>query len=128
MTTTIPIGTASLYLEPIKIVEKVWGRELWLVNEENYCAKILQIKQWYQCSKHYHPIKHETFIVLTGVVFVEVGFENRRMLCGESQVIPTGAPHRFGTNFTGGASILEISTHHDDNDVVRLEESRKITD
>ena len=34
-------------LSPIKRVEKVWGEELWLVNQPGYCAKILILDQGY---------------------------------------------------------------------------------
>lgn len=114
------------HLQPIKVVEKVWGRELWLVNEPHYCAKLLEINYGYQCSLHFHPVKNETFIVLRGKVNVEVGYVECLMQRGQTQLVPAKTPHRFGTSSAFGAVILEISTHHDDSDVVRIEESRKI--
>ncbi len=113
-------------LQPIKIVDKIWGREIWVVNEEKYCVKFLEIKDGYRCSKHFHNVKHETFVVIKGTVNLECGFESKSLFPGQKQVIPPGTPHRFGTEDYAGAIILEVSTHHDDNDVVRLEESRKI--
>ena len=46
-----------------KVVEKDWGREIWMANnqEEDYCGKILQINQGYNTSLHFHLEKHETF-------------------------------------------------------------------
>ena len=123
-------------LSPIKRVEKVWGEELWLVNEPGYCSKILVLNQGYQCSKHYHPIKNETFIILHGSARIECGFTDKVMIVGDTLTIPAGTPHRFSSRFKKGVLgnqnqktiILEISTHHDDADVVRLEDSREIDD
>ena len=40
---------------------------------------------------------------------------------GESRTIEPRTPHRFSSTY--GGSLLEVSTHHDDADVVRLEPS-----
>jgi D-lyxose ketol-isomerase len=52
----------------IKHVKKVWGSEDWLVLNEKYCAKFLNINQGYECSVHYHAYKDETFYVLGGAL------------------------------------------------------------
>jgi len=52
----------------IKKVKKIWGSEEWLVNNELYCCKILNLKKGYRCSIHYHKDKDETFYVLKGIV------------------------------------------------------------
>ena len=51
-----------------KEVEKCWGHEIWLANnkENDYCGKILFIKEGESTSMHYHENKHETFYVLSG--------------------------------------------------------------
>lgn len=110
-------------------VDKLWGYELWLVNNEKYCAKILKINPGYQCSLHYHKVKDETFYVLTGTVHLEEEYPDRYprvwrvLIAGDSHRIYPGTPHRFYTTSQTGATVLEISTHHDEGDVVRLEES-----
>lgn len=45
-----------------KFVEKEWGHEIWLANneKENYCGKILHINQGHTSSMHFHMEKHET--------------------------------------------------------------------
>lgn len=120
-------------LIPIKTVPKVWGKELWLINNEDYCAKILEVNPGFRCSLHYHPIKHETFIVLRGTVILdflpsaypEHYFNSGRMIPGDIRDIKPLDRHRFGVvkDAPVPGIILEISTHHDDNDVVRIEES-----
>lgn len=110
-----------------KVITKVWGSEVWLVNEPEYCAKILTIKPGYKCSLHMHKVKKETFIVQSGVVKLGTGLANliiEYLTTDDSRTIMPGTPHRFSSE--EGATILEVSTHHDDSDVVRFTESGKI--
>ena len=43
-----------------KIVEKGWGYELWIINNEKYCGKSLFFNENSKCSMHYHLKKEET--------------------------------------------------------------------
>lgn len=121
-------------LDQYKQVPKAWGREVWLVNHPTHCAKLLYIEAGQQCSLHYHPIKAETFFVLDGTVNLEVGLEgkpaygttNTQLTEGESFTLEPYTPHRFSSATDGPAIILEISSQHSDDDVVRLEESRAL--
>lgn len=108
------------------VVPKVWGRELIIVNRDKYCAKFLIIEPGYQCSLHLHNVKQEDFYVLEGVVKLELGTLGHfvHAVPGTLQHIAVGRPHRFSS--LTGAIILEVSSHHNDDDVVRLEESGKI--
>ena len=106
-----------------KIVPKVWGRELWIVNRD-YCGKILELNRGYRCSLHHHKNKDETFYILDGLVFMEINNQKRVMHPGDTQLIKPNDTHRF----TGlkNSRILEISTHHEESDSYRDEESGKI--
>lgn len=108
-------------------VEKLWGQEIWMVNDE-YCGKILRVKPGYMCSLHYHPVKRETFYVQAGSVTLErvtnEGNFIELLFPGDSRTIPAHTPHRF-SSYTG-AQIIEVSTHHSDEDVVRLAPSRQL--
>ena len=109
----------------LKKVDKVWGNELWLINNEKYCAKFLDLKKGYQCSAHYHRLKDETFYCLKGKVRLEL--EDRVMVLREGdqvRVYPYNM-HRF-TSLTRTSKILEVSTTHRDSDSYRLIPSRKI--
>lgn len=109
------------------LVQKLWGREEWLVNELEYCAKYLMLRPGFQSSLHYHKVKKETFIYRMGDIEMEVGGKKEVWHYtpeGHQVTILPGTPHRFKC-FSTAAWLLEVSTHHDDNDVVRLEESRK---
>ena len=57
-----------------KKVEKDWGYELWLANNQdnNYCGKILFIEKGNSTSMHYHEDKHETFYVIDGTLRVDM--------------------------------------------------------
>lgn len=111
----------------IKKVEKAWGFEEWWVNEPEYCFKILVVKPGFQSSKHYHCNKKETFLALRGRCVLRVWDRASNSLAihtleSEKQVtILPGQPHQFylEANATEPCVIYEISTHHDDADVVR---------
>jgi mannose-6-phosphate isomerase-like protein (cupin superfamily) len=107
----------------IGFVTKLWGAERWIVNNALYCGKVLELDVGHQCSLHYHPIKSETFMVLSGIVRMEVGEKKFVMRTGDIVDVPAGTPHRFASEATR-SELLEVSTPHSDNDVVRLEESQ----
>lgn len=107
-----------------KYVEKLWGSEEWLVNNEIYCAKYLNLKRGAQCSLHYHVKKDETFYVLEGEILLELGEQGEvKLVKDTSWRLRPGQVHRFKT-LTDTARILEVSTTHSDDDTVRIEDSR----
>lgn len=120
------------HLEDRTYVAKKWGLEEWLVNNEQYCAKLLWITPGFQCSLHYHPVKKETFVALDGLVRVEYYIDGGKkkvetLLVGwrrDVLTLPPNTPHRFWSIGSDGGLLLEVSTTHDDADVVRIEESR----
>lgn len=104
------------------MINKVWGHEEVIVNS-TYCGKILHLKEGYQCSLHHHKEKDETFYILEGEVEMEVGSSKTVMTPGMKVRIYPHTNHRF--KGLAPSKILEISTHHEDGDSYRLEESRK---
>lgn len=119
------------YLGPLsgELHEKVWGEEIWIINNEDYCFKILVLKPGFQCSLHRHLQKRETFVVYAGLVKLEQcdvrgkHFEET-LISGDQRTIQPKTLHRFSSE--NGAVIYEISTTHSDFDVERLEESKAI--
>ncbi len=108
----------------IKVVPKVWGQEFWLVNNEFYCLKKMIAKPKCLSSLHYHMEKDETWIVQKGVLKVEVGGVTHLLEPASMPLrVPKWSIHRFGAYGNEECEFLEVSTHHDDEDVVRLEES-----
>ncbi len=110
-------------------VNRVWGGEHWLVNEELYCLKYLDLVRGFQCSLHYHKIKDETCYVLEGSVELEIEVKGERQTYmlhkGDQFHLFPNVPHRFKA-YTETASILEVSTHHENSDSYRLEPSGRI--
>ncbi len=103
----------------MEIIDKKWGYEEVIVNLPEYCGKFLHINKGGKSSVHYHKNKRETFLCIKGEVMLDVG--GHPFVMTEPCTINPGIPHSF-LGITD-AVILEISTHHDDNDVFRLTES-----
>jgi len=107
----------------LRVVPKVWGRELWIVNNELYCGKILELKPGFESSLHFHHKKDETFHILDGSCILNLEYKELQLGRGATVRIQPGTKHSFWTSDPKGCRILEVSTPHDDKDVVRLRES-----
>ena len=46
--------------------EKAWGHELWIINNELYCGKLLVFKKDKSFSMHYHLLKDEAWYISKG--------------------------------------------------------------
>jgi hypothetical protein len=108
--------------DSIQEVPRKWGKELWIVNCDEYCSKLLFVPKGAFSEYHYHNKKKETFYCLKGQVELTVSGKDRILdqFSKPVTVMPT-EPHIF----TGcsNAILLEISTHHSDDDVVFLSEA-----
>lgn len=123
-----------------QFVLKKWGWEQILVNRPEYCGKILTVlPNGNACSIHFHKLKHETFHVLEGSIFLELlgivgdpahptGYRvdrelDRLILCkGQALSLPPLMAHRFWT-VDIPAVFLETSSHDDPNDSYRFVDS-----
>jgi mannose-6-phosphate isomerase-like protein (cupin superfamily) len=114
----IPICTESC------TVDKNWGHEIVIVNNEKYCGKILVFKRGFKFSMHYHIIKQETWYVNVGsFIFYWIDTETaekhtKELFKGDVVTIPIGMPHQL-VALTDG-EIFEISTQHFDSDSYRV--------
>jgi mannose-6-phosphate isomerase len=110
-------------IEPIKQVERAWGREYWIVNNMQYCGKILQINAKKATSLHFHMAKHETMFLNDGLVHLvmvdpETGEEYViEMQPGDCVEIPPGQPHRIKAIVD--SFVHEFSTTHFEEDSYR---------
>lgn len=107
----------------LKEVPKVWGKETWIVNEPEYCAKFLHLNKHAQSSMHFHKKKKESFYSLEGTVALHIDGRDY-ILCPFSRpktILPQKKHQFWGIT---DAIILEISTHHREDDVVRLTPSK----
>ena len=106
------------------IHEKAWGYELWIHNEEDYCAKILHFNKDAKFSMHYHVIKEETWYVQSGKFQLNIidtdtaDILSYELNVGDIVEIPKGAPHQLIALEEG--DIFETSTEHFDEDSYRV--------
>ena len=114
-------------LAKAKRVDKDWGHEIWLANneKENYCGKILYIKFGHSTSMHFHQKKHETFYILEGALDIEIidtittDKYVKTINEGEVFVLDRLIPHRLVPK-GGDVKFVEISTFHEDSDSYRV--------
>lgn len=111
-------------LQGVATVPKGWGSEFWLVNNEDFCAKILRFNKGSKFSYHFHKEKREVFYVVKGYLkVIGINTENAEeyimfLQKGEILDIPRGAIHRLEA--LEESEIWEISTHHEDSDSYRV--------
>ena len=110
---------------PVRIVPKGWGREVWLVNNDLYCGKILEISKGKRCSLHFHQIKTESFYLRSGLLKVYIKqsptvemIEHFELKAGECMDIPRGLVHQMEA--LEDSELFEFSTQHFDSDSHRL--------
>jgi mannose-6-phosphate isomerase-like protein (cupin superfamily) len=118
-------GIMNRARQPVRIVPKGWGREVWIANNELYCGKILEIKQGKRCSLHYHKIKNESFYLRSGRLLVRVKenadsavVEEFEMKPGDCMDVPSGLVHQMEA--LEDSELYEFSTQHFDSDSRRL--------
>jgi len=109
-----------------KIVQKGWGEEIWIHNDEEYCGKILRFfKKGNKFSLHYHVIKKESWYVGRGSfeyfwLDTEKGEEHSRYIpIGTCITIERGQPHQL-VALEDNSEIFEVSTQHFDEDSYRI--------
>ncbi len=93
-----------------------------VVNNDLYCGKLLYIDKNAVSSYHYHNVKKETFYGLMGQVVLTV--DNKDYMLNpfsRPKTINPGQFHMF-RGITDGV-VMEISTPHKEEDVVRETES-----
>jgi len=110
----------------MKIVFKDWGREVWIVNNDLYCGKFLELSGGYTSSYHCHKKKYETFYCVEGGGILKYENVDIPLLPYDEPItIKPNTYHSFRS--ISPVKILEISTHHSDNDVFRKLPSGKIS-
>lgn len=111
-----------------KYVEKEWGHELWLFNDEelNICSKILFIKKGSKFSMHMHYSKSENFFVQSGKCILRIHKMQQSspqtvqtvLDKGESFFVDRLTAHQLEA--LEDTTIIETSTFHRDEDSYRL--------
>jgi len=90
-----------MVVEPVRLVEKPWGSELWVAVTEDYCLKLIVLNKGQRSSLQYHERKHEHLYVEAGLAKIE----------------STGPDGQIVTVIVGPGTILE----HRPGDLHRVE-------
>ena len=113
-------------IEKPKRVDKVWGYELWIYNDEEYCGKLLVFEEAYsKFSMHYHIIKKESWYVQEGqfkfdwIDTEDATLQTTILDVGDSVTIERGQPHQL-TALKPNSIIFEVSTEHFNEDSYRI--------
>lgn len=113
-----------------KIEEKKWGYEIFIVNNNKYCGKILHFNALKKGSLHYHLKKTETWYIQSGkfnlkLIDTSSGTEYfKELRKGDIITHTPGQPHQVFCLEEG--DIFEISTQHFDDDSYRITPSGEI--
>lgn len=113
--------------QAVNVVEKTWGSEEWIANNDLYCGKILRFRKGKKCSLHYHVLKTESFYLRSGRLKMRIMdspaaevIEEFVLEAGECMDIPPGLVHQMVA--LEDAELFEFSTQHFDSDSHRLTE------
>ena len=102
---------------------KGWGSEIEIHNGA-YCMKVLRFNPGALSSFHLHLEKTETWYVDRGEFYVRLIEQpgaievKHQLIAGDTLHLPAGTPHQL--HCLDGGTIIEASTYHDDDDVVRI--------
>ena len=105
--------------------EKAWGHELWIINGEKYCGKLLVFKKNKEFSMHYHLLKDEAWYISKGkfefkyIDTEEADEYTTTVNEGDCIHLLPGQPHQMKA-LTEGATIFEVSTQHFNSDSYRV--------
>ena len=108
-----------------KIVKKGWGKEIWFINNDEYCGKILCFDKGKKFSMHYHVEKKETWYIAKGRflfswICPEKGIVyNEYLKIGDVITNERGEAHQMEA--LEESEIFEVSSFHKDSDSYRIE-------
>lgn len=103
---------------------KGWGSEVWIINNDKYCGKLLKFKAGAAFSDHYHIVKEETWFVMDGEFELRhYDLDNAEKLVtklvpGDVVHIRPSTPHQLVALTEG--TVVEISTTHNEADSYRI--------
>lgn len=133
--------------EDMEYINKVWGYELIVTNNEEYCGKIMGFNKGHSSSVHYHKLKKETFLLKRGKIRLEwidiAGFKEEDIKVmyeehdagvpltkikmevldsGDAFELPRGRVHRVTA--LEDSEVIEFSTPSQDSDSYRIIQSK----
>jgi mannose-6-phosphate isomerase len=114
----------NIQISKAKIYPKGWGEEVWIINNDKYCGKLLKFNAGAQFSDHFHVEKNETWYVLEGKL--ELRYYNLTNAEKITRIIKKGAvvhipqfnPHQLRA--LEDSVVIEVSTEHKESDSHRI--------
>lgn len=108
----------------MKIVEKPWGREIWVAHTDKYAFKIIEFKKGTRSSLQYHVRKHEHLYVDSGLLQLEWENDQGQMetlTLHPGDVVENKPGRKHRAIAVEDTRLLEVSTPELD-DVVRVQD------
>lgn len=105
------------------VVNKPWGYEYLVYENESVAIWMLHVKQGHGTSMHCHPNKKTSLIVIRGEVVCSTleGFMIKR--AGEGLIIESSVFHSTRATSPRGAMVMEIESPPNKRDLVRLKDA-----
>ena len=97
----------------MKIVDKPWGREIWIAHTDRYALKIIEFKKGSRSSLQYHCTKHEHIYVDRGRLQVEWENESGSMAkleLGPGDVVENKPGRKHRVTALEDVRLIEVST------------------
>lgn len=107
-----------------RIIEKPWGREIWVAVTDRYALKIIEFNAGSRSSLQYHDRKHEHVYLDAGRLRMELEGEDGRMIeriIEPGDVIENAPGRKHRVEALVDSRLIEVSTPELD-DVVRVED------
>ena len=109
----------------MNFVPKGWGFEKWIVNNEEYCGKLLYFVKGRRCSWHYHKLKDEVFYVQSGKILVKYSESDEledasEVVLGQGDNFHVYRGLRHQMLALEDTELFEFSTQHFDEDSYRI--------
>lgn len=105
------------------IVDKPWGHEYILYENDNLAIWHLVIKPGFGTSFHSHPKKKTGLIIIDGRAVVSFMNDERVLNKFDKIIIRIGVFHKTFNIGTEDLHLLEVETPKDKGDILRLEDS-----
>ena len=104
------------------VVNKPWGYEYLIYENDQIAMWLLHIKCGEKTSMHCHPTKTTGLVLLQGDAELSFIADKKIISAPEKQMLRRGLFHSTKAISEGGIFMLEVETPKDKNDLVRLDD------
>lgn len=122
LTRTVPVAPEIKKDYKNMVVNKPWGYEYLLFENDQVAIWVLFLKQGAKTSMHCHPKKKTSLLVLEGEAKTSSLSTQFALKAFDGVVIDRGVFHSTATDFETGAFVMEIETPPEKSDLVRLKD------